>query len=502
MSDLYVSSYADRGTLRDLEELDIDTSKIDPAVLDLGRVGGTLYGITHGTGMYALVANVDLFEEYGVELPDDDTWTWDDYAAVAQELTEKSDGAITGSDQTGGFDVHGLRYWIRSAGGELFDDEGDVAMDPQALADMWQFELDLQESGGMLSASAITESFNAGISGNALASKQVALGVATDNQLTALQESTGSELRLLKLPEPEGVHPAFFGPTMYWSVATTSKHPAEAALLADFLANSQAAGEIIQTERGLPANSEVRAAISADLPAAAQAAIEFEESVETGEAPLVAPNGASTLETILQRYTRPRPLRLSCSRRSTTRDERTRPSLHQHQGDGLVRSDESRLAHLVHGSTGRRRRVRRHGLRTAVRTGQQCRIHVAEVVLGADRLDLVDDEHDCERHETPDRQDLKVMPDDVAVEVKDRADRLGGSRHGENVVQHAEERRGHVLAQRRIRSRHAREHERADHGDDREHADEPLEDHREHRDAGDRDTARAPQCGEMPLDGA
>jgi multiple sugar transport system substrate-binding protein len=294
MSDLYVSSYADRGTLRDLEELDIDTSKIDPAVLDLGRVGGTLYGITHGTGMYALVANVDLFEEYGVELPDDDTWTWDDYAAVAQELTEKSDGAITGSDQTGGFDVHGLRYWIRSAGGELFDDEGDVAMDPQALADMWQFEL---------SASAITESFNAGISGNALASKQVALGVATDNQLTALQESTGSELRLLKLPEPEGVHPAFFGPTMYWSVATTSKHPAEAALLADFLANSQAAGEIIQTERGLPANSEVRAAISADLPAAAQAAIEFEESVETGEAPLVAPNGASTLETILQRYT-------------------------------------------------------------------------------------------------------------------------------------------------------------------------------------------------------
>jgi multiple sugar transport system substrate-binding protein len=303
MSDLYVSSYADRGTLRDLEELDIDTSKIDPAVLDLGRVGGTLYGITHGTGMYALVANVDLFEEYGVELPDDDTWTWDDYAAVAQELTEKSDGAITGSDQTGGFDVHGLRYWIRSAGGELFDDEGDVAMDPQALADMWQFELDLQESGGMLSASAITESFNAGISGNALASKQVALGVATDNQLTALQESTGSELRLLKLPEPEGVHPAFFGPTMYWSVATTSKHPAEAALLADFLANSQAAGEIIQTERGLPANSEVRAAISADLPAAAQAAIEFEESVETGEAPLVAPNGASTLETILQRYT-------------------------------------------------------------------------------------------------------------------------------------------------------------------------------------------------------
>jgi len=303
MSDLYVSSYADRGALRDLEELDVDTSKIDPAVLDLGRVGGTLYGITHGTGMYALVANVDLFEKYGVELPDDSTWTWDDYAAIAQELSEKSGGEITGSDQTGGFDVHGLRYWIRSAGGELFDEEGNVAMDPEALAAMWQFELDLQESGGMLSASAITESFNAGISGNALASKQVALGVATDNQLTALQESTGSEIRLLRLPEPEGVHPAFFGPTMYWSVATTSKHPAEAALLADFLANSQEAGDIIQTERGLPANSEVRAAIAADLPEAAKAAIEFEDSVETGDAPRVAPNGASTLETILQRYT-------------------------------------------------------------------------------------------------------------------------------------------------------------------------------------------------------
>ncbi|MDX3106771.1 hypothetical protein ACIBO5_33400 [Nonomuraea angiospora] len=41
---------------------------------------------------------------------------------------------------------------------------------------------------------------------------------------------------------------------MYWSISARSKHPAEAALFVDFLADSQEAADVLLTGRGVPAN--------------------------------------------------------------------------------------------------------------------------------------------------------------------------------------------------------------------------------------------------------
>ena len=303
MDELYLASYGARGALYDLGGLDIDTSEFDESALGTGQVGGTQYALPIGVGVYSIVANADLFAQYGVELPDDDTWTWDDFAEIADELTEKSGGAIHGTGQIGGFDAGSVKYWARSDGGELFGEDDEVTLDADSLAKMWQFELDLQESGGMESASAITESQTAGISGGSLATNKVALGVAYNTQITALSQASGQELVLLKVPQPEGVDPNFYKPSMYWSISGKSEHPAEAALFVDFLLNSETAGEIIKTERGVPANNAVRAAISGSLSATDQAAIEYQDRVTPGDAPVVTPNGASSIETILQRYT-------------------------------------------------------------------------------------------------------------------------------------------------------------------------------------------------------
>jgi len=304
MDELYLASYADRGALADMGKLDIDTTNIEESALATGQVDGTQYAFPHGIATYALVANKDLFDEYGVELPDDETWTWDDFAATANELTEKSGGAVVGSDQIGGFDVGGLKHWARSDGNEVFGEDGKVTLDPAVLAKMWQFQLDLQKSGGMNSAEAITESFNAGISGNDMATGKVGFSAAWNTQLTALTDASGANLVLLKAPEPEGVNPSSYKPSMFWSVASTSEHPAEAALFIDFLENSEEAANIILTERGVPANDVVREAIADQLSPTDQAAIEYQDRVTPGDvAPLVTPNGASTIEAILQRYT-------------------------------------------------------------------------------------------------------------------------------------------------------------------------------------------------------
>ncbi|MFT4305889.1 MAG: extracellular solute-binding protein [Microbacterium sp.] len=303
MDEKYLSSYASRGSLYDFDGLGIDTSNFDESMIELGQIDGTQYALPIGVTAYSIIANKTLFDQYGIDLPDDDTWTWDDYAALADELTEASGGAITGSTQVGGFDSGSVMYWARSDGGELFDDDGNVTVDPQTLADLWQYELDLQSSGGMLSASAITESQNAGIGAGALATNAVAMGTLWNTQITAIQASSGDDFVLLKLPQPEDVNPYFYKPSMYWSISSQSEHPVEAAAFVNFLLNDEDAGAILGTERGVPANNEIREAITSSLTETDQEAIAYLDSVTPGDTPAPTPNGASSIDTILARYT-------------------------------------------------------------------------------------------------------------------------------------------------------------------------------------------------------
>ncbi|WP_037684608.1 ABC transporter substrate-binding protein, partial [Streptomyces griseus] len=90
MDELYLASYADRGALYDLGKAKkfVDTSQFDAKALATGQVNGTQYALPVGVGVMSVVVNTDLFKKYGVALPDDKTWTWDDYTKVAKELTD------------------------------------------------------------------------------------------------------------------------------------------------------------------------------------------------------------------------------------------------------------------------------------------------------------------------------------------------------------------------------------------------------------------------------
>jgi multiple sugar transport system substrate-binding protein len=87
-------------------------------------------------------------------------------------------------------------------------------------------------------------------------------------------------------------------------VSSKSEHPAEAALLIDFLVNDPEATKIIGTERGIPANAQTLENLGDDLTPEEAKAADFAEQRKPhlGEAPAIVPNGASDVETILQRY--------------------------------------------------------------------------------------------------------------------------------------------------------------------------------------------------------
>jgi multiple sugar transport system substrate-binding protein len=304
MDELYLASYAERGALLDLETVNqhLDTSGFDEDVLATGMVDEKQYAVPAGLAAYSIVVNAGLLEQYGIPMPDDDTWTWDDLKAIGARISQASGGKVTGV-QSWGFDTGGLQVWARQTGNSLFDDEGNVSVDPEALAGFWSYLADLAGDGVAPTPAVTVERQNAGLDQSGTATNTSVFGTWWNTQLTSLSAASGSDLRLLKLPSESERTGGYHKPSMYWTVSSRSEHPAEAALFVDFLTNSEEAAAVMLTDRGVPVSEKVRESISSKLEAPDQAAVTYLEEMEVAAPPRLTPNGASNIEEILQRHT-------------------------------------------------------------------------------------------------------------------------------------------------------------------------------------------------------
>lgn len=306
MDELYLASYAERGALLDLRTVNdhLDTSAIDQDVLATGKVEDTQYAVPTGLTVYSMVVNTDLLDKYQVELPDDDSWTWDDLKEIGGAISEASGGQVTGV-QSWGFDMGGLNIWARQAGGKLFGDDGNVALEPDVLADYWSYLVELAQQHVAPEPAVTVERATASLDQSGTATNLSAFGTWWNTQLTSLAAASGQNLKLLKLPGEADAKQrgAYLKPSMYWSIFSRSKHPAEAALLVDFLANSEEAAGVMLTDRGVPVNKAIREAIQPRLDPADQAAAEYLGDITVSKPPRVTPNGGSNIEKILQRHT-------------------------------------------------------------------------------------------------------------------------------------------------------------------------------------------------------
>lgn len=300
----YLADFASKGVLADLAELDVDTSSIDENVLRSGTIEDGLYGIATGVNVYAVVADPQAFADAGVEMPDDTTWTWEDYVDVANRITEATGGAVRGA-QDYGFNEPGFSILARQHGQSLYTEDGGLGFEPELLAQWWQTSLDLQAGGGEPDASTSVEVDAGGPEQSLVGTNRGAMAWFWSNQLTALTNASGRPLQLLRVPgESEADRTGmYFKPAMYYSVSSRSAHPEAAAKLVDFLLNDPEAGEILLSDRGLPANTEVRAAVQDRFEDTDKVAAEFLTDLEDEivDGPVVPPAGAGQTADIVKR---------------------------------------------------------------------------------------------------------------------------------------------------------------------------------------------------------
>ncbi len=307
MDEKYITEYSTRGALLDLSKYQIDTSKLDEAALEAGKGEKGLTGIAAGINAATILANPAVFQAAGVAIPDDKTWTWEDFERVAAEVTAKSPKGTYGAAAYG-TDEASLGVWLRQNGKSLYTEDGKLGFEPSDIAEWWGFLKELSEKKAVPSASEVVEAEAAPLDQSGLATGKNGLAFWWSNQLPALEKAAGGELQILRFPSKTGKAEdakLWYKASQFWSASSRTKHPEETAKFIDFLTNNVKAGEALLADRGVYPNSEVREAIAPKLAKADVKVVSFIDGIkgELGDAPAAPPKGAGAIQEIIKRYT-------------------------------------------------------------------------------------------------------------------------------------------------------------------------------------------------------
>ena len=309
----FVSDYSGRGVLASLEGFiadgTISVADIAPSVLD-GCKGtdGNIIMLPMGLTVMTIFANKDMCDELGVALPAmDESWTYDDLAATITEFREKAVAA--GKDLYFMKDIVGytqFQYWARSNGHDLYTEDGDLGFTVEDLTGWWAYWNDLRLAGVLPEASEVAQDgaltleqrlFAQGITAceqGPVNQLYLFKGARPDNDIVCLQVPIGNN----------GVSGAFMEGA-HWAMSSQSDEAqqAAAALLINFLENSEGCWQYMLMDQGVPASSKMAAYIAPLLDENSQTAINFVQIIAQNASGYVyAPAGASEINAKFNEY--------------------------------------------------------------------------------------------------------------------------------------------------------------------------------------------------------
>ena len=304
MADGFMSEYGSRGSLLDLEPY-VDTSKFAPGTVDVGRVDGTLVGINLGINTPTIMCNTGVLEAAGVAMPDDKTWTWEDYRTLSAEISAGTPEGTYGSASPG---TEGpLRSWVRQNGGELFLESGELGTTVDVLRGYFELLVSFLDSGAVPPGSMIVEESTKPIEQSSLVVGTTAFQVVWTNQFNVVSSSSEHDIVMLRMPSITGneadLH-AWYHPSQLWSASAETAEPEAAGAFIDWLVNSPEVGAILLDERGRPCNTEVLAAIEGSLSPEGKEISQFLTDLEPGlgePQPVPPPGAGQVLGDIMSR---------------------------------------------------------------------------------------------------------------------------------------------------------------------------------------------------------
>jgi alpha-1,4-digalacturonate transport system substrate-binding protein len=277
------------GNYLDLTDLVMDssyfTTNFSEAVLNSLRDGAEdtgIYGFPIQFTITAPFVNRTLFEQAGIPVPSDEKEfvTWDEWADVAKQVAD-----ATGVPFAVAFEPRGQRFWgsVLSEGGSWFNEEGVFTVDSEGFRVAAERLVSWNQNG--LSDPTIWANLPDGpnLARQQFISGQVVFLYSGSFAVGGLATGIADTFDWSAVPNPSGVAadaPGGGSPGGSLLVAFAgSQHPAEVAILMEFLSSEEVLGEFSVAssfltghlglaEQGLEysANSEILGQLSAQIP--------------------------------------------------------------------------------------------------------------------------------------------------------------------------------------------------------------------------------------------
>ncbi|WP_432534064.1 ABC transporter substrate-binding protein [Kineococcus arenarius] len=279
----WLGEYASRGALAKLGE-HAETLHLDAladSTLDAARLDGEVYAVPTGTTAPAMVYNQRILDEAGLALPDDRTWTWDEFRDFNAAITAATGGKVYGT----GYNIPWaptVAMWAGQHGEALYTADGDLGMSAGTLADYFQMTLDLRAAGGYPPPGFLDDQGQT-VEDSALGKGAIASQSIPANVFADYDDALGGVLTLARFPGEVPTAGYQVTPTLLWAQAADSQHSQEAAALIDYLTNDPESFTARSALLGVPVNPQVAATVSASLPPDGQTFVDFLLDLQDGE---------------------------------------------------------------------------------------------------------------------------------------------------------------------------------------------------------------------------
>ncbi len=262
MGYVYINQYVKNGVVEELtpyvESGALDIGDVSESMIASGRVQDGLYAIACGSNCPILMYRKDILDAAGVTMPlmptESEFW---ELEKKVFEATGRTNGSMTNWE-------NGMRTILRCYGLNLYNEE-ETALgfdDPSYIVYMWERYLREVESGVKLGVGEST----AATAYDEYVSDNWGTGHFS-NELSAYETGSGCELELAAQPTMDDAPTphTYFKPTMYWSIAKTSKQKEAAITFINYFTNDPDCYDIVGMDRGIPVSASVREYLSPKL---------------------------------------------------------------------------------------------------------------------------------------------------------------------------------------------------------------------------------------------
>jgi multiple sugar transport system substrate-binding protein len=299
----YISEYGGRNVLLEFgtAEATVNTSQMNSALLEGGKVNGKVYGIPMAQNTQMFTYDPAVWKAAGAKLPAAG-WTWNDMEQAASKISADTGNKVRGVVDFGGIEDW-FEVWLRQRGKTLYTPDGKLGYTAAEVAAYWELTDRLRRSGAATQADVTTE-LDGSQANDPVAQKTASSGFAYDSGFTPQTwEIYGREMAVAPFPTDGAELGQYAKPSMLISIARRSKHPKEAAQFIDFLLNDPEVGKVLGVSRGMPANGQIRDTVGAALTGPPKVAYEFEKAVlpNLKNAPPPPPKGSGEVKAAFQR---------------------------------------------------------------------------------------------------------------------------------------------------------------------------------------------------------